>query len=107
MQSADHQHLRDKEMPFSAAHIFASKLAGPLACLRNSSSAEWDSLDLQQFCSEALDLEELRSLTIEDHEFYLQNWNPGLKSGEMQIQQVGSQGSRVFRLGTLGIQEVR
>lgn len=105
-QAAEYEHLQHVENLSSAAQLFASRLAGPFSCIREMPSAEWPSVDFQQLCSEPLDLNDLRFLTIENQAFYLQSWTPGLQVGEMRIRPVESQHLSVFIFGKVGIRKV-
>ena len=104
-QSLAQQSLQRGDRLASGAQQLAARLQGPASCLKPLPSSQWAVEELPLDCPVNLDLDGLRSFSIDGEKLELLAWTPNAEGGEMELQLADQSQSARFQLSPTGVRE--
>ena len=104
-QSLARQSLEQGDRLASGAQRLVALLQGPASCLKPIPSSQWAVEDLPLDCPVNLDLDGLRSFSIDGQQLELVAWTPSPQGGEMELQLADQSQAARFQLSPSGVRE--
>ena len=104
-QTLSQQSQQQGDRLASGAQQLAARLQGPASCLKPLPSSQWAMEDLPLDCPVNLDLDGLRSFSIDGEKLELLAWTPNAEGGEMKLQLADQSQAARFQLSPSGVRE--
>ena len=104
-QTLSQQSQQQGDRLASGAQQLAARLQGPASCLKPLPSSQWAVEELPLDCPVHLDLDGLRSFSIDGQQLELVAWSPSPEGGEMELQLADQSQAARFQLSPSGVRE--
>ena len=105
-QSLARQSLEQGDRLASGAQRLVALLQGPASCLKPIPSSQWAVEDLPLECPATLDLDGLRSFSIDGQQLELVAWSPTSSGvGDLELQLADQSQSARFQITPSGVRE--
>ena len=104
-QSLARQSLEQGDRLASGAQRLVALLQGPASCLKPIPSSQWAVEDLPLECPATLDLDGLRSFSIDGQQLELVAWSPSSGVGDLELKLADQSQSARFQITPSGVRE--
>jgi hypothetical protein len=104
-QSLARQTLEQGDRLASGAQRLVALLQGPASCLKPIPSSQWAVEDLPLECPATLDLDGLRSFSIDGQQLELVAWSPSSGVGDLELKLADQSQSARFQITPSGVRE--
>ena len=104
-QTLVQQSQQQGDLLASGAQQLAERFQGPASCLKPIPSSQWAVEHLPLECPVNLDLDGLRSFSIDGEQLELLAWNPSPEGGQLELKLADQSQAARFQLSPSGVRE--